>query len=105
MTSTKGKYMYRANFPLLHGISIKLSGLSTDGLPGTDTEATTAVDDPLEKAEAKKETGQAAQEGLKGEEALDAAIGDDGEGDVDPEVTSGADDALEKAEAKKESSA
>lgn len=48
---------------------------------------------------------QAATEGLKGEEALDTAIGDDGEGEVDPEVTSGADDALEKAEAKKESSA
>lgn len=70
-----------------------------------DTEATTAIEDPLEKAEAKKETGPAAHEGLVGEEALDAAIGDSGEGEVDPEVTSGVDDALEKAEAKKESSA
>lgn len=79
--------------------------MNTNSSPGTDTEATTAVDDPLEKAEAKKETGQAAQEDLKGEEALDAAIGDDGKGEIDPEVTSGADDALEKAEATKESSA
>lgn len=68
-----------------------------------DPEATTAQDDALEKAQAQKETGAAAQDGLKGEEALDAAIGDDDADDVDPEVTSGADDALEKAEATKES--
>ncbi|KAJ4416553.1 hypothetical protein N0V82_006675 [Gnomoniopsis sp. IMI 355080] len=73
--------------------------------PPKDTEASTAVDDPLEKAEATKESGPAAHEGLVGEEALDAAIGDSGEGEVDPEITSGADDSLEKAEAKKESSA
>lgn len=67
-----------------------------------DPEATTATDDALEKAEAHKDTGAAAQDGIKGEEALNAAIGDDGD-DVDPEITSGADDALEKAEATKES--
>lgn len=67
-----------------------------------DHEATTATNDALEKAEAKRETGGAVQDGLKGEEALDAAIGDEA-ADVDPEVTSGADDALEKAEATKES--
>lgn len=55
--------------------------------------------DPLEEAEAKKEVGSAPQEGLKGEEALDEAIGDD---DIDPEETSAADDPLEKAEAAKE---
>ena len=58
------------------------------------------MNDPLEEAEAKKEKGQSAMAGLKGEEALDAAIGDDG--DVDPEETSASDDPLEKAEAKKE---
>lgn len=67
-----------------------------------DTKATTEVNDPLEKAEAKKETGAAAPDGMKGEEALDAAIGDEGAG-IDPEATSGADDPLEKAEATKES--
>lgn len=68
-----------------------------------DAKATTAVDDPLEKAEAKKETGQAAQDGLKGEAALDEAIADAGGDDVDPEASSAADDPLEKAEAAKES--
>lgn len=68
-----------------------------------DSKATTAVDDPLEKAEAKKESGQAAQDGLKGEAALDEAIADAGGDDVDPEATSAADDSLEKAEAAKES--
>lgn len=68
-----------------------------------DPKATTAVDDPLEKAEAKKESGQAAQDGLKGEAALDEAIADAGGDDVDPEATSAADDSLEKAEAAKES--
>ncbi|KAJ4388883.1 hypothetical protein N0V93_006344 [Gnomoniopsis smithogilvyi] len=88
MTPPKGKW---------HLLVIPISPL--------DAGATTAVDDPLEKAEATKESGAAAPEGLKGEEALDAAIGDSGEGEVDPEITSGVDDALEKAEAKKESSA
>ena len=62
--------------------------------------ATSAQDDPLEKAEAAKEKkgGAAATEGMKGEEALDAAIGDDG---PDPEVTSADDDPLEEAEAAK----
>lgn len=64
---------------------------------------TTAIEDPLEKAEAKKESGPAATEGIKGEEALDAAIGDDGADEIDPEVTSAGDDPLEKAEATKES--
>lgn len=68
-----------------------------------DPEATTAADDALEKAEAKKETGKAAPDGLVGEEELDAAIGDEGGDEVDPEVTSGADDPLEKTEAMKES--
>ena len=64
--------------------------------------ATSAEDDPLEKAEAAKEKkGGAATEGIKGEEALDAAIGDDGQG-PDPEVTSADDDPLEKAAATKE---
>ncbi|KAK2603232.1 hypothetical protein N8I77_009703 [Diaporthe amygdali] len=71
--------------------------------PTKDPEATTAVDDPLEKAEAKKESGQAAQEGLKGEAELDEAIADAGGDDIDPEATSAADDSLEKAEAAKES--
>ena len=39
---------------------------------------------------------------MKGEEALDEAIGDDG---PDPEVTSAEDDPLEKAEAAKEKKA
>lgn len=72
--------------------------------PGpADPQTTTSVDDPLEKAEAKKESGQAAQDGLKGEAALDEAIADAGGDDVDPEATSAADDPLEKAEAAKES--
>ncbi|KAK7710820.1 hypothetical protein SLS64_005725 [Diaporthe eres] len=71
--------------------------------PTNDPEATTAVNDPLEKAEAKKESGQAPQEGLKGEAALDEAIADAGGDDIDPEATSAADDPLEKAEAAKES--
>lgn len=69
-------------------------------------ETTTAGDDAHEKAEEKKEGGQSTLSGQKGEEALDAAIGDSGEGDEgdnDPERTSAADDPLEKAEAKKES--
>lgn len=69
-----------------------------------DPEVTSAADDPLEKAEAKKESGQAAQDGLKGEAALDEAIADAGGDDIDPEATSAADDSLEKAEAAKESS-
>jgi hypothetical protein len=60
---------------------------------------TTSYDDPLEKAEAKKETGPAATEGMVGEKELDEAIGDEGS---DPEVTSAQDDPLEKAEAAKE---
>lgn len=60
------------------------------------------MDDPLEKAEAKKESGPAATEGIKGEKALDEAIGDKG---PDPEVTSADDDPLEKAEATKEKKA
>jgi hypothetical protein len=75
----------------------------TDHPVTTDPEVTTAAVDPLEKAEAKKETGQAAQDGLKGEAALDEAIADAGGDDVDPEATSAADDPLEKAEAVKES--
>jgi hypothetical protein len=59
----------------------------------------TEYDDPLEKAEAKKEKGQAATEGFVGEKELDAAIGDEG---ADPEITSAQDDPLEKAEATKE---
>ena len=65
-------------------------------------EATTQADDPLEKAEAKKETGPAATEGFVGEDALNEAIGDDGK-DIDAEKTSAEDDPLEKAEATKES--
>ncbi|KAL1854476.1 hypothetical protein Daus18300_011397 [Diaporthe australafricana] len=72
--------------------------------PTEDPKATTGVDDPLEKAEAKKESGQAAPDGLKGEAALDEAIADAGGDDVDPEATSAGDDPLEKAEAAKESS-
>jgi len=60
---------------------------------------TTEADDPLEKAEAKKESGQAATEGIKGQKALDEAIGDKG---PDPEVTSAEEDPLEEAEAAKE---
>lgn len=70
----------------------------------TDPEVTTAAEDPLEKAEAKKESGQAAQDGLKGEAALDEAIADAGGDDINPEATSATDDSLEKAEAAKESS-
>lgn len=76
---------------------------TNDDFPFSDPETTTAVEDPLEKAEAKKESGQAAQEGLKGEAALDEAIADAGGDDIDPEATSAADDSLEKAEAVKES--
>jgi hypothetical protein len=69
----------------------------------TDPSKTSAGDDPLEKAEAKKETGAAATEGMVGEDALDAAIGDEGDDSI-AEQTSAGDDPLEKAEAKKESS-
>ena len=62
-------------------------------------ETTTQQDDPLEKAEAKKKSGGSAPDGMKGEKALDDAIGDKG---PDPEVTSAEDDPLEKAEAAKE---
>jgi hypothetical protein len=66
-------------------------------------ESTTSQTDPLEKAEAAKEqkssSSQAAPDGMKGEAALDDAIGDKG---PDPEVTSADDDPLEKAEATKE---
>lgn len=81
----------RADYELLTTLSL------------TDPEVTTAAEDPLEKAEAKKEAGQATQDGLKGEAALDEAIADAGGDDVDPEATSAADDSLEKAEAAKES--
>ena len=60
---------------------------------------TTEYDDPLEKAEAAKEKGKSAPEGMVGEKELDAAIGDEG---ADPEKTSAQDDPLEKAEAAKE---
>ncbi|KIW02674.1 uncharacterized protein PV09_06111 [Verruconis gallopava] len=59
----------------------------------------TEYDDPLEKAEAKKEKGPAATDGMVGEKELDEAIGDES---ADPEVTSADDDPLEKAEATKE---
>ena len=61
--------------------------------------ASTATDDPLEKTEAKKESGKTAPDGMKGGKALDEAIGDKG---PDPEMTSAQDDPLEKAEATKE---
>ncbi|KAH6638579.1 hypothetical protein BKA67DRAFT_588875 [Truncatella angustata] len=67
-----------------------------------DPSKTTAQDDALEKAEANKETGAAAPDGLVGEDALDAAIGDKGDDSV-AEKTSSQDDPLEKAEAEKES--
>ncbi|KAG8161082.1 hypothetical protein KVR01_009346 [Diaporthe batatas] len=70
--------------------------------PTQDPEVTSAADDPLEKAEAKKESGQAPQDGLiKSEAELEDAIAATG---GDPEATSAADDPLEKAEAAKESS-
>ncbi|KAI1848456.1 hypothetical protein JX265_008762 [Neoarthrinium moseri] len=71
--------------------------------PKKDPTATSAGDDPLEKAEAKKEKGAAATEGMVGEDALDAAIGDEADDKV-AEKTSAEDDPLEKAEAKKERS-
>lgn len=86
-------------------VAVKACALTdTACSPLIDSEATTAAQDPLEQAEATKEKNSqqtSAVEGLKGEEALDAAIGDD-DADVDPEVTSGQDDALEESEAKKE---
>ena len=66
-----------------------------------DPETSTAQGDPLEQAEAKKETGAAAPDGMVGEKELDEAIGSDG-ADIDPEKTSAEDDPLEKAEAVKE---
>ena len=66
--------------------------------------ATTRADDPLEKAEAKKEKGGSATEGIvTDQEAIDEAIGDDG--GMDPAETSAQDDPLEKAEASKEAKA
>ncbi|ETS85913.1 hypothetical protein PFICI_03938 [Pestalotiopsis fici W106-1] len=68
-----------------------------------DPAKTSAGDDPLEKAAAKQEKGAAATEGILGEDALDAAIGDEADDNI-AEQTSASDDPLEKAEAKKESS-
>jgi hypothetical protein len=62
-------------------------------------EQTTKADEPLEKAEAAKEKSESAMDGMKGEKALDDAIGDKG---PDPEVISADDDLLEKAEVAKE---
>jgi hypothetical protein len=76
-----------------------ITNMNANHVPVADK--STSGDDPLEKAAAKKETGAAATDGMVGEDALDAAIGD-GADDIDPEETSAADDPLEKAEAKKE---
>ncbi|CAJ2507707.1 Uu.00g088930.m01.CDS01 [Anthostomella pinea] len=62
---------------------------------------TTALDDPFEKAEAKKETGASAPDGMVGEKELDAALGDEGDDDIDVKKTTAQDDPLEEAEAKK----
>lgn len=71
----------------------------TEPLSPEGAETTTQQDDPLEKAEAKKESGGSTTDAMKGEKALDDAIGDKG---PDPEVTSAEDDPLEEAEATKE---
>lgn len=71
-----------------------------DGRRTGSAQKSSQADDPLEKAEAAKEKGPSAPEGMKGEKALDDAIGGD-EG-PDPEVTSAEDDPLEEAEAAKE---
>jgi hypothetical protein len=84
--------------PALHSTSPNPNLILLQG-----AESTTSQTDPLEKAEAAKEqkssSSQAAPDGMKGEAALDDAIGDKG---PDPEVTSADDDPLEKAEATKE---
>ncbi|KAL9115824.1 MAG: hypothetical protein Q9227_000192 [Pyrenula ochraceoflavens] len=67
-----------------------------------DPKKTSASTDPLEEAEAKKEKGSAPQDEMKGEEALNEAIGDDGGDEVDVEETTEGDDPLEKAAATKE---
>ena len=66
----------------------------------TGAKETTSTMDSLEKAEAGKEKGISAPDGMKGGQALDDAIGD--KKGPDPEVTSANDDPLEKAEAAKE---
>jgi hypothetical protein len=73
---------------------------ANQSLHRSDSEVSTRQDDALEKAEAKKESGSSAVQGMVGEKELDEAIGDSK--GPDPEITSAEDDPLEKAEAAKE---
>jgi hypothetical protein len=89
--STKERYILKSSMKHVN---------ASQTLHCLDSEMSTRQDDALEKAEAKKESGSSAVQGMVGEKELDEAIGDSK--GPDPEITSAEDDPLEKAEAAKE---